>query len=83
MEGDRSRLDPANVYIQFHHPTASGPIEGWSGYLLVASETGLEPGDMYTLRLMDGRSGGLRIDHLAPDESGKVRAYFDGDGALQ
>jgi hypothetical protein len=83
LDGDTTRLDPANVYIQFHHITASGPAQGWNGYLLVASETDLEPGGAYTLVLMDGRSGSLRIDHLAPDDSGKYRAFFAGEGPLQ
>jgi hypothetical protein len=83
LDGDRTRLDPANVYIQFHHPAASGPVEGWNGYLLVPSEGDVAPGVTYTLTLGDGRSGRLRIDHLAPDDSGKFRAFFVGEGALQ
>ena len=83
LDGDKSRLDPANVYIQFHHTTAGGPAQGWNGYLLVASETELEPGGFFNLTLEDGRSGTLRIDHLAPDDSGKSRAYFVGEGPLQ
>ena len=82
LEGDRARLDPANVYIQFHHPTASGPVEGWSGYFLVANEADLETGGTFTVRLMDGRAGNLQIERVAPDDSGKYRAYFIGDGLL-
>ena len=83
LDGDQTRLDPANVYIQFHHTTPSGPAQGWNGYLLAASETDLEPGGTYRLVLMDGRSGSLQIDHLAPDDSGKNRAFFAGVGLLQ
>ena len=83
LDGDQTRLDPANVYIQFHHPTASGPVEGWNGYLLVASEADVDPDVTYTLTLGDGRSGSLRVDHLAPDDSGKFRAFFVGEGPLQ
>jgi hypothetical protein len=82
-DGDRVHLDPANVYIQFLHPTATGPAHGWNGYLLVASESDLEPGGSYTLALVDGRSGSFRVDHLDPDDSGKFRAYFVGEGPLQ
>ena len=85
LEGKRARLDPANAYVHFHHPTAAGPVDGWNGYLLVASEADVEPGGSYTLSLVDGRSGDLRIDHLAPapDDSGKYRAFFIGEGPLQ
>jgi hypothetical protein len=31
---------------------------------------------------MDGRSGQLRIDTVSPDESGKIRATFFGEGSL-
>jgi hypothetical protein len=82
LDGDRTCLDPADAYIQFHHPAASGPPSGWNGYLLVSSEADLEPGGPYTLALRDGRSGTLRVDHLAPDDSGKYRAFFVGDGQL-
>src|SRR3954469_19691274 len=70
LDGDVARLDPANIYMQFLHPTTSGPVVGWNGYLLVNSETDVEPGQTYTLRLVDGRSGDVRIDHLARDDSG-------------
>jgi hypothetical protein len=82
LEGDAPRLDPANIYVQFDHPTAQGPVEGWRGYLLIASETDVKPGLMYQLRLEDGRAGRLVIDKLDPDESGKFRAYFVGHGPL-
>jgi hypothetical protein len=81
LQEAETRLDPANVYIQYH-PTESAQGQGWYGYLLVASETDVESGSTYTLNLMDGRSGQLRIDTISPDESGKVRATFYGDGAL-
>ncbi|MBX6315569.1 MAG: hypothetical protein IRY99_22045 [Isosphaeraceae bacterium] len=81
LEGNRIHLDPANVYIQYHS-TPGGSRQGWYGYLLVASETDVEPGGVYTLKLEDGRSGLLQIDRLAPDPSGKIRATFVGDGPL-
>ncbi len=81
LDGDRTRLDPANVYIQFFHASASGPVPGWHGYILIPSDAGLEPGDTYTLTLADGRSGSLRIDSLEPD-AGKTRAIFVGEGPL-
>jgi hypothetical protein len=84
LEGNQSRLDPANVYIDFPHPATGGPVQDWSGYLVVASESDVQPGVTYTLRLEDGRSGGLKIDRTAPDDdSGKFRAFFAGDGPLQ
>jgi hypothetical protein len=49
---------------------------------LVDAEADLEPGGTYTLALSDGRSGALRVDHLAPDDSGKYRAFFVGEGHL-
>ena len=83
LEGEQIRLDPANVYIQFHHPKATGPVEGWNGYLVVAPETDVSPGASYTLKLMDGRAGALRVQRLEPDDTGKLRAYFIGDGLLE
>jgi hypothetical protein len=83
LEGDETRLDPANVYIQFHHASAMGPAAGWNGYLLVETEEAVEPGETYTLSLVDGRSGSLWVDHLVPDEDGKLRAIFNGEGPLQ
>ncbi len=82
LDGDRARLDPANVYIQYHHASAAGPDPGWHGYLLLEPGADLEPGEAYTLTLTDGRSGKLRIDSLAPDEDGKSRAIFVGEGPL-
>ena len=76
-----TRLDPANVYIQYH--TSEGDQgQGWYGYLMVASETDVESGGTYTLNLMDGRSDKLKIETVSPDESGKVRATFYGEGSL-
>jgi hypothetical protein len=83
LDGDQTRLDPANVYIQFHHTAAGGPVEGWNGYLLIAAESDVELGLTYTLTLGDGRSGNLRVDHLALDDTGKFRAFFVGEGPLQ
>ena len=54
LDGDQSRLDPADVYLQFH-ATPGDQGQGWYGYLLVASETAVEPGGAYTLQLADGR----------------------------
>ncbi len=80
-EGDEVRLDPANVYIHFQSTQAGGQVIGWYGYLLVASEVEVEPGS-YTLVLEDGRSGTIRIDRLDPDDSGKFRTVFVGEGPL-
>jgi hypothetical protein len=80
-EGDEVRLDPANIYIHFQSAKAGGQVMGWYGYLLVTSETDVEPGT-YTLALEDGRSGTIRIDRLDPDDSGKYRAVFVGEGPL-
>lgn len=81
IQEDMTRLDPANVYIQYR-TTEGDHGQGWYGYLLVASEADVESGGTYTLRLMDGRSGQLRIDSVSPDESGKFRATFLGEGSL-
>ena len=81
LQGAETRLDPANVYIQYR--TNEGDQgQGWYGYLLVASERDVEPGGTYTLKLMDGRSDRLRIDTVSADESGKFRATFFGEGSL-
>jgi hypothetical protein len=81
FEGDKLYLDPANVYIEYHG-TEVGADSGWSGYLLVGSKQDVVPGSSYTLKLMDGRAGTLRIDTFAPDDSDKVRAKFVGEGSL-
>jgi len=81
-EGDRTKIDPANVYLEFHGETPGSTDERWDGYLLVAEEKDVEPGKSYTLRLVDGRSGNLTIQTLAPDDSGKFRALFVGVGRL-
>ena len=83
LEAGSPRLDPANVYIQYHHPAEGGAKEGWSGYLLVASEADLELGGTYTLTLADGRAGDLRVDRLAPDDSGSFRAFIRRPGPLR
>lgn len=84
LEGDRVRLEPANVYVDFPQPTTGGAVQEWSGYLLVASEAAVRTGVSYTLRLMDGRAGGLKIDRLAPEEdSDKFRAFFSGESPLE
>jgi hypothetical protein len=49
---------------------------------LVGSEKDVSPGGIYTLKLMDGRVGQLRIDTLTPDDSDKVRAMFVGEASL-
>jgi hypothetical protein len=81
LQGAETRLDPANVYIQYH-ATEGDQGQGWYGYLVVASESDVELGATYTLKLTDGRSGELRIETVEPDESGKVRATFFGEGSL-
>lgn len=81
LQGDETRLDPANVYIQYRS-NEGGVGQGWYGYLLVASEADVEAGGTYTLTLLDGRSGELRIETVSPDETGKVRASFFGEGPL-
>lgn len=82
FQGDKVHLDPANVYLDYG-ATAGEAASEWSGYLLVESETDVVPGGTYTLKLMDGRAGELRIDKIAPDDSGKVRAMFTGGTALK
>ena len=83
LDGDQPRLDPADVYLQFH-AGAGDHTKGWYGYLLVASETSVEPAGAYTLQLADGRSGQLRIDRVSPpDDSGHFRAMFVGEGLLK
>ena len=81
FQGDKLCLDPANVYIDYHS-TEVDVTTKWSGYLLVDSEKDVLPGGIYTLKLVDGRVGQLRIDTLTPDDSDKVRALFVGEGAL-
>ena len=82
FQGDKVRLDPANVYIDFGS-IGSGAASEWTGYLLVGSDKDLVQGDTYLLRLEDGRSGELRIDTFAPDDSDKVRAMFVGQGSVK
>ena len=82
VHGDEVRLDPANVYIDFGS-TGADTASGWAGYLLVGSDKDVVLGDTYTLRLEDGRSGELRIDRFAPDDSDKVRALFVGQGSMK
>lgn len=81
FQGAEARLDPANVYVQYH-TVANDQGPGWYGYLLVPSETAIEPGRTYTLELADGRSGQLQIDAISADESGGFRATFCGEGSL-
>lgn len=81
MDGDRVRLDPADVFIQYNSAPGS-PREHWLGYLRVGAADAVEPGADYVLRLEDGRSGPLRIEQVDPDDSGKFRAVFVGQGLL-
>jgi hypothetical protein len=81
FQGDKIRLDPANVYIDYH-ATQAGADSEWSGYLLVESEKAVASGGIYTLKLVDGRAGQLQIETFVPDESEKVRAKFVGKGSL-
>jgi hypothetical protein len=81
FQGDKLCLDPANVYIDYQS-TGVDVTTKWSGYLLVGSEKDVSPGGIYTLKLVDGRVGQLRIDTLTPDDSDKVRAMFVGEGSL-
>jgi hypothetical protein len=81
LMGDRTILDPANLYIEYHtHESAAA--HAWEGYLLVESENELKSGGTYTLRLADGRAGMLRVDQTSAEESGKFRAKFVGEGPL-
>lgn len=82
LQGGKVRLDPANVYIDFDS-TGAGTGLAWTGYLLVESDKDVLPGETYALQLVDGRSGELRIDSLAPDDSDKVRAVFVGQGSMK
>ena len=68
FQGDKLCLDPANVYIDYDS-TEVDVTSNWSGYLLIKSEKDVVPGGIYTLKLEDGRTGQLRIDALAPDDS--------------
>ena len=81
FQGDKVRLDPANVYIDFGS-TGPDTASGWTGYLLVGSDKDVVLGETYTLKLEDGRSGELRIDNFAPDDSDKLRALFVGQGPM-
>ena len=80
FQGDETRLDPANVYIEYHAtgltPPRGGPATSWS------HRRGRGAGGTYTLKLEDGRSGQLQIDAFSPDDSGKFRATFVGEGPL-
>jgi hypothetical protein len=80
FQGDKLCLDPANTYINYDS-TEVDVTSKWSGYVLVGSEKDVVCGGSYTLKLEDGRSGQLRIDTLTPDDSGKVRAMFVGEGS--
>jgi hypothetical protein len=82
IQGDKVRLDPANVYID-SGSTGADAASGWTGYLLVTSDKDLVPGETYTLQLVDGRSGELQIGSFAPDDSEKVRALFVGQGSMK
>jgi hypothetical protein len=82
FQGDKVRLDPANVYIDFRS-TGVDTASGWTGYLLVGSDKDVVIGDTYTLKLVDGRSGELRIDSFTPDDSDKFRAMFVGQGPMR
>jgi hypothetical protein len=77
FQGDKVCLDPANAYIDYHS-TEVDVTSNWTGYLLVGSEKDVVPGSIYTLKLEDGRTGQLRIDTLASDDSGKFRANIVG-----
>ena len=61
----------------------SAPSQGGIRLMLVATDKDVVPGETYTLRLEDGRSGELRIDSFAPDDSDKVRALFVGQGPMK
>ena len=82
LQADKVRLDPANVYIDFDS-TGAGTALGWTGYLLVESDKDVVPGETYALQLVDGRSGELRIDSFASNDSDKVRAVFVGQGSMK
>jgi hypothetical protein len=81
FQGEKVCLDPANVYIDYDSREVQVTSD-WSGYLVLKSEKDVVPGGMYTLKLEDGRTGQLRIDALAPDDSDKFQAMFVGEGAL-
>ena len=82
FQGDKVRLDPANVYIDSRSTAVDAEL-GWSGYLLVASENEVVPGGTYILKLEDGRAGSLRIESFVPDDSDKIRAMFVGEDSLR
>ncbi len=82
FQGDKLCLDPANVYVDYHAEESEGP-SAWSGYLLIESEKDILPGNIYMLQLVDGRTGKLRIDSLASEDSENLRAMFVGQGILK
>jgi hypothetical protein len=81
FQGEKLCLDPANTYIDYGS-TEANVNSDWSGYLLVGSEKDVVAGGIYTLKLVDGRAGTIRIGTFAPDDSDKVRAKFVGEGSL-
>jgi hypothetical protein len=81
FQGEQSCLDPANAYIDYG-PTDANVTSDWSGYLLVGSEKDVVAGGTYTLKLVDGRAGRIRIGTVTPDDSDKFRALFVGEGSL-
>jgi hypothetical protein len=81
MQGDKVRLDPANVYVDFG--TSEGDAApNWSGYLVIKSDKDVMTGGSYLLKLEDGRSGELRIESIAPDDSDRFQATFVGQGPM-
>ncbi len=81
FQADKLCLDPANVYIDYDS-TEVDVTSNWSGYLLVGSEKDVVAGGAYTLKLVDGRAGQLRVDTLIADDSDKFRAMFVSEGPL-
>ena len=81
FQGEKLCLDPANAYVDYG-PTDANVTSDWSGYLLVGSENDVVPGGIYTLKLVDGRTGKIRIGALTPDDPEKFRAAFVGEGSL-
>ena len=68
LDGNRVHLSPANAYVHFNEHATSGPVRHWNGYVLVDSETALDPGGLDS-RGLDSRRldpGGLHSPRLHP-----------------
>jgi hypothetical protein len=81
FQGDVVRLNPANVYVDFSSAGTEGTAD-WSGYLVVKTGQDVATGTTYLLKLEDGRTGELRVESVAPDDSERFQANFVGVGPM-